>query len=157
MDCPFRFNELHCNFRISCRNSGSYDGDTDMDQKAHIRKTGKVGFWAIFSFHSISIMRVLDIQLWSLWNFSIWAPSLQVIRDLGLCIRKFLTILVFLQIVLTNPDMLHFGILPHHKVKSRLMKTPLTRVLSQSDLDSLHYLVFLNWYLVEASFGSFLY
>lgn len=37
-----------------------YDGDTDMDQKAHIRKTGKI--------------------------------------------------------VLTNPDMLHFGILPHHKL-----------------------------------------
>lgn len=42
--------------------------------------------------------------------------SYGVVGFLNYFITKFTDILVLLQIVLTNPDMIHHGILPHHKV-----------------------------------------
>lgn len=55
------FKDLHPILREFCWNSGSYDGDTSMDQKSHIRKTGKVTSRASI-LHFIFILRLLDAQ-----------------------------------------------------------------------------------------------
>lgn len=83
-----------------------------MDQKTHIRRTGKVISRASFILYLIFILVLIALSLTGL--------KYGIVGHMNLFESKFPEFFVFLQIILTNPDMLHHGILPHHKVSSNV-------------------------------------